>query len=268
MSSIVLTHPAIVKGSICVAKLGGRSIETAEGRAQLAQRLASMQAAGARLVVVHGGGAQVTAALAAAGIQAQFVNGLRVTDERTLSVAEPVFAHIGKTLAHALSLAGAPALALTGRDALVVQATIKDAALGRVGTVTKVDADLLRHLAFNGITPVVGPIAVDETGPLNVNADEVASAVAKAMGARELLLVTDVPAVRNAHGKPIPVLHPEGAKVLIETGAATGGMVPKIQGALDALTAGVGRVRVLDEPGLSKLAAGEEAGTVFTTEGA
>lgn len=268
MSSIVIQNTGIAKGSICVVKLGGRSVETAQGRALLAARLASLQAAGARLVVVHGGGAQVTAALAAAGIEARFVNGLRVTDAKTLEVAEPVFAHVGKTVAHALSVAGAPAIALTGRDALVVQATVKDPALGRVGTVTQVDAELLRHLAFNGIVPVVGPVAVDDEGPLNVNADEVAAAVAKAMGARELLLLTDVPAVRNGHGKPIPVLTPEGAKVLLETGAATGGMVPKILGALDALQSGVQRVRVLDEPGLSTLAEGGEAGTLFTTEGA
>lgn len=277
------TRASTLAKGLVVVKLGGRSIETPEGRAQLAQRLAALAAADVRPVVVHGGGAQVTAALAAAGIEARFVDGLRVTDARTLEVAEPVFAHLGKLLAHALTQAGLPALSLSGRDAGCLRAVVKDPALGRVGTVTDVDAALLRHLAFNGLTPVVGPvaiedtrsrdagsqsggIAVDEAGPLNVNADEVASALARALGAKELLLLTDVPAVRNAHGKPIPVLTPEGAEVLIETGAATGGMVPKIRGALDALASGVPRVRVLDEPGLTRLAQGEDAGTLFTAE--
>lgn len=260
----------IASNGLNVVKLGGRSVETEGGRAQLAARLAALRAAGWKLVVVHGGGAQVTAALAAGGIEARFVNGLRVTDEKVLEVAEPVFAHIGKTVAHALTNAGAPAVGLTGRDAGLVRGVVKDPALGRVGTVTSVDAETLRHLVYNGLTPVIGPIAVEEAagtamlgGALNVNADEVASAVAKALGARDLLLLTDVPAVRGGDGEPIGALTPTQAEALIASGVAAGGMIPKIRGALEALASGVGRVRVMDEPGLSKLAAGEEAGTVF-----
>lgn len=246
-----------------VIKLGGRSVETQEGRAQLAGRIAALRAAGWKLVIVHGGGAQVTAALAAAGIEARFVNGLRVTDEKVLEVGEPVFAHIGKLIAHALTVAGAPAVALTGRDAQLLRGVVKTPQLGRVGTVTSVDAELLRHLVFNGITPVVGPIAVDSEGALNVNADEVASAIARGLRAQDLLLLTDVPHIRDAQGDPIDTLSPSAAQGLIRSGAATGGMIPKINGALDALASGVARVRVLDEPGLTKLAAGQEAGTVF-----
>lgn len=246
-----------------VVKLGGKSVETATGRAQLAARLAALVESGARIVVVHGGGAQVTSALAASGIEARFVNGLRVTDEKVLEVAEPVFTHVGKTIAHALSVAGAPAVAVTGRDARLLEASVKDAALGRVGTITRVNAELLRHLAHDGITPVVGPIAVDDAGALNVNADEVASAVARALHARDLLLLTDVPAVRGADGAPIASLTPAQAQALIDSGVATGGMIPKITGALAALATGVARVRVLDEAGLTKLAAGMEAGTTF-----
>ena len=252
-----MTHATIV------VKLGGRSIESADGRAQLARRLAAL-AKEHHLVIVHGGGAQVTAALGAAGIEARFVDGLRVTDEKTLEVAEPVFAHIGKTLAHALTQAGAPALALTGRDASLLQGVVKDPALGRVGTVTAVEAGVLRHLAFNGLVPVVGPIAVDAHGALNVNADEVASAVARALSAKDLLLLTDVPGVKGPDGLLVRHLTPASARQLVADGVATGGMVPKINGALEALDAGVASVRVLDEPGLSKLAAGEPAGTVFT----
>lgn len=257
------TSATALQGTV-VVKLGGKPLETPQGRAQLAQSLAGLQRQGARLVVVHGGGVQVTNALAAAGIEARFVQGLRYTDEKVLEVAEPVFAQTGKLLAHALSAAGLPAVSLNGRDALLVRAVVKDAALGRVGTVTGVDADLLRHLAFNGITPVVGPIAVDEHGALNVNADEVASAVARALGAKELLLLTDVPAVRNSDGHPIATLTRTGATELIEAGVATGGMIPKIQNALGALQSGVARVRVLNENGLAQLGHGAAAGTLFT----
>lgn len=247
---------------LTIVKLGGRSVESPSGRAELAKRLATLRQR-TKIVVVHGGGAQVTSALAAAGIQARFVDGLRVTDEKTLEVAEPIFTQIGKTIADALTRAGAPAVALTGRDAHLVQGVVKDPALGRVGTVTKIDADLLRHLVFNGITPVVGPIAVDAHGALNVNADEVASAVAKALGAKDLLLLTDVPAVKNELGRAIPVLTPADAQQLIASGVASGGMIPKITGALDALKAGVMRVRVLDDSGLTALAEDKPAGTLF-----
>ena len=214
-------------------------------------------------MVVHGGGAQVTAALTAAGIQPRFVEGLRVTDEKVLEVAEPIFTQIGKLVAHALTQASAPAIALNGRDAALVQGVVKDPALGRVGTVTTVDAELLRHLVYNGITPVIGPIAVDGHGALNVNADEVASAVAKALGAKDLLLLTDVPAVKNDLGRAIPVLTPADAQQLIASGVASGGMIPKINGALEALKSGVARVRVLDDSGLTLLAEGKAAGTLF-----
>ncbi len=248
---------------ILVIKVGGRTIETSEGRRALAEKLAALDAS---LVVVHGGGAQVTAALTAAGIESKFVGGLRVTTEKSLEVAEPVFAQTGKLLAHVLSEAGVPALALNGRDARLVRATVKDAALGRVGTVTHVASDILADLAEIGLVPVIGPIATDEAGSLNVNADEVASAVAVSLRAAELLLLTDVPAVRGADGAPIPKLTPATALALIESGVAIGGMIPKIHGALEALRSGVARVRITDESGLGKLATGEDAGTVFTGE--
>jgi acetylglutamate kinase len=248
---------------ITIVKLGGRSIETESGRLLLGRQLAALRQRSA-LVVVHGGGAQVTAALAASGIEAKFVGGLRVTDEKTLEIAEPVFAQIGKQLAHALTLAGAPAVSLTGRDAGILRGHVKDAALGRVGTIDQVDAQVLRHLAWNGLTPVVGPIAIDTHGPLNVNADEVAGAAARALGAKDLLLLTDVPGVKGPDGLLIPHLTAASAKQLVADGVAIGGMVPKIHGALDALASGVARVRVLDEPGLARLAEGGNAGTVFT----
>ena len=116
----------------------------------------------------------------------------------------------------------------------------------------------------HGLVPVVGPIAVDAQGPLNVNADEVASAVARALHASDLVLLTDVSGVKGTDGLIVPHLTRASAQQLIAEGVATGGMIPKIQGALEALASGVARVRIVDEPGLSKLSVGQSAGTAFT----
>lgn len=247
-----------------VVKLGGRPIESPEGRAALAAQIATLRTSGVRPIIVHGGGVQVTRALEAAGIEARFVEGLRVTDERTLETAEPVFTHVGKLIAHALTEAGAPAIALTGRDAALLEGVVKDPALGRVGTIIGVNKALLETLGDNGLTAVVGPLAVDAHGALNVNADEVAGALASAIGARELVLLTDVPAVRNSDGEPIRHLTRAAALALIDGGVATGGMVPKLRGALDALAHGVRSVRVLDTVGLGDYCRGQPAGTLFT----
>ncbi|HVL48221.1 MAG TPA: acetylglutamate kinase [Candidatus Thermoplasmatota archaeon] len=252
---------------IAVVKLGGRPLETAEGRARLAEALATLVASDVRLVVVHGGGAQITAALEREGVKPTFARGLRVTDARTLEVVETVLTRLGKDLAHALTRAGAPAVGLTGRDGNLLAGAVKDPELGLVGSVARVDAEVLRHFAFNGLTPVVAPIAVTpEGGALNCNADEAASAVAAAMGARHLVLATDVDGVRDATGAIAPTLSAAAARKLIADGVATGGMIPKIENALAALDSGVKRVHVVngsDPAALARLFAGESVGTTL-----
>lgn len=262
--------PKIADGALAVVKLGGRSFESPEGRAKLAAAIARLVKAEAHVVVVHGGGKQVTQAMEAAGLAATFVGGLRVTTPEALAIAEPVLTTLGKELAHALTLAGAPAIGLTGRDARVVTAVVKDPALGRVGTVTAVEADVLRFLYFNGLTPVVAPLALaDDSGMLNVNADEVAAAVARALGAKHLVLLTDVEGVKGSQGNVIASLTPTAARALVHDGTIKGGMVPKVVGALDALAGGVKHVHVLsgERPdALDALARGETVGTTFTGE--
>lgn len=255
---------------LIVVKLGGRSFESREARARQAQVIASLVQNGAQVVVAHGGGAQVTAALALHGIEARFVEGLRVTDDKTLEVMEPVVAGLGKELAHALTAAGAPAVSITGRDARLVRGHVKKRELGRVGSVDAVNVDLLRGLAMLGLTPVVGPIAVDDHGPLNVNADEVASALAKALKASHLVLCTDVDGVKDAHGKLLARVSATEARDLVATGVATGGMIPKINGALDAIAAGVGTVHIVngqDPEALAVLFSGRAVGTAIVPGG-
>lgn len=241
-----------------VTKVGGRAVEetgVAEGVADLVDR-------GLRPVVVHGGGVQVTDALADAGIETLFEGGLRVTTDEVLEVAARVFAAVGKELAAAVTAAGAPAVALNGHDAGLIGAEpLED--LGHVGSAETVDDGLLRFLAYNGIVPVVGPPALGPDGQaLNVNADDVAAAVAAALGADQLVFLTDVPAVLDAAGEPIDELTVDDA---LDLGSATDGMGPKLDSAAKAAADGVHRVTIAGAGSpLGEVVRGEATATTVT----
>lgn len=246
-----------------VVKLSGKALtpDVVEG---LADQLADLLDAGHLPVVVHGGGGQLTAALDAAGIPTEFRDGLRVTSPEALDVALSVFAAEGKKLAAALSARGVPAVGLSGYDAGLLTATVKaGGAFGRVGDVTAVDADLLRFLAYNGLVPVVGPPAMGSDGEgLNVNADEVACAVAAALPAAHLVFLTDVAGVLDADGRLIEALTAEQARTFHE---AKGGMGPKLRAAAQAVAQGVPRVLIAGfGASLLDLAEGTAVGTLVT----
>lgn len=247
-----------------VVKVSGKALtpDVVEG---LAAQLKALLDAGHLPVVVHGAGGQLTEALDRAGIPSEFKDGLRVTPPEALDVALSVFSAEGKKLASALSAAGVPALALNGYDAGLLTADVKDGgALGRVGDVTGVEADLLRFLAYNGLVPVVGPPAVGPDGEgLNVNADEAASAVAAWLPAAHLVLLTDVPGVLGADGAPIARLTVEEALSLKE---ATGGMAAKVHAAAKAARMGVPRVLIAGfDASLAGLADGDGAAAAEAT---
>lgn len=247
-----------------VVKLSGKTLDTATVDA-LAADLKALLDAGQLPVVVHGGGAQLTAALERAGVASEFKDGLRVTTPEVLDVALRVFAAEGKKLAGGLSARGVPALALNGYDAGLLEATPKDGgALGLVGDVTSVGADLLRFLAYNGAVPVVGPPAAGPgpDGPgLNVNADDVAAAVAAWLPAAHLVFLTDVPGVLDTDGAVIPLLTPDEAAAV---DGVSGGMTAKLQAAARAARSGVPRVLVAGAgASLVDLVAGKGTATVI-----
>lgn len=226
-----------VRNGFIVLKVGGRAAQAGD----LPPGVHDLVDQGLRPVVVHGGGAQLSDALAEAGVDVVFREGLRVTTDEVLDVATQVFAALGKRLAGAVSAAGTPAVALNGYDAGLLSAVPMEG-LGRVGSMEAVDDEVLRFLAYNGVVPVVGPPALGPDGKaLNVNADAIAAAVASALSADQLLLLTDVPAVLDATGEPIPELTAEKARQL---SSAEGGMTPKLQAAAKAATDGVDRVAV------------------------
>jgi acetylglutamate kinase len=198
------------------------------------------------LVVVHGGGRQLTRYLAEHGVESRFVNGLRVTTPEVLdAVLEVVAGSVNRQLAAALNQAGACDVGISGLDAGMVEAEPMDAALGSVGRVTRADPALFRALLGGGFLPVVACVAGDRHGRCyNVNADHMASACAAALGADLLIFLTDVAGVLDARGRLVASLTPAGIEELVAAGAITGGMLAKLGAAQAALRQGVAQVRI------------------------
>jgi acetylglutamate kinase len=256
-----------------LVKLGGTLLDTPEARDALAGQIAEARAGGAEVVVVHGGGKQMTRYLAERGIESRFVNGLRVTTPETLDAVLKVFAgSVNHELVASINRAGAQAVGLSGIDAFLAEAEQMDPALGAVGRVTKSNPALLNLLTANRYVPVVACVAGDRQGRVyNVNADQMAVACATAFGARQLIFLTDVEGVLDHSRQVRPILTAAESESLIAEGVATGGMLAKLNAAVAALRGGVDQVRIA--PGtaadvLSRVLAGEAIGTrMVLTEG-
>jgi len=253
-----------------LVKLGGTLLDTVESRANLARQLAAAARGGASLVVVHGGGKQMTRFLAERGIESRFINGLRVTTPETIDAVLKVFAgSVNHDLVAALIAAGAPAVGLTGIDACLVEAEPLDPALGAVGKPVRSNPELLHLLTAAGYVPVVACVAGDRSGHIyNVNADQMAATCAAAFGAERLLFLTDVPGVMGADKQIFPQLTTLECRALIAQGIATGGMQAKLNAASEALEKGVRQVVIAPgaEPEIIlRTLAGEAPGTRLVT---
>ncbi|PWT98119.1 MAG: acetylglutamate kinase [Terriglobia bacterium] len=256
-----------------LVKLGGTLLDSRESQDALAGQIAAARTAGVDVVVVHGGGKQMTRYLAERGVESRFVDGLRVTTQETLDAVLKVFAgSVNHELVASLNRAGALAVGLSGIDALLTEAEQMNPALGAVGRVTKSNAALLDLLTAHGYVPVVACVAGDRQGRVyNVNADQMAVACAAAFGARQLIFLTDVEGVLDGSRHVRPTLSVAESEHLIAEGIATGGMQAKLNAAVAALRAGVEQVRIA--PGaaagiLTRLLDGEALGTsLVLTEG-
>jgi len=253
-----------------LVKLGGTLLDAPELRDGLAAQIAAARGAGHELVVVHGGGKQMTRYLAERGVESRFVNGLRVTTPETLDAVLKVFAGtINHELVAAVNRAGAMAVGLSGIDSFLTEAEQMDPALGAVGRVTRSNPALLNVLVQNGFVPVVACVAGDREGRIfNVNADQMAVACAVAFHAEQLVFLTDVEGVMDASKQVRPMLTAADSEALIAAGVATGGMQAKLNAALAALAGGVSAVRIV--PGaapriLERVLAGETVGTRMVT---
>jgi len=249
-----------------LVKLGGTLLDAPDSRDSLAAQLAEARGRGVELVVVHGGGKQMTRYLSDRGVESRFVGGLRVTTPETLDAVLKVFAgSVNHELVASLNRAGVLAVGLSGIDALLVEAEQMDPALGAVGRVTRSNPALLHLLVGGGYLPVVACVAGDRQGRVyNVNADQMAVACAAAFGAARLVFLTDVEGVLDGDRRLRPVLTAAQSRGLIAGGIATGGMQAKLSAAVAALAGGVEQVRIA--PGsvpnvLARILAGEEIGT-------
>ncbi len=254
-----------------LVKLGGTLLDDAGSRERLAGEIAAVAASGIELVVVHGGGKQMTRYLTERGIESRFVGGLRVTTPETVDAVLKVFAGtVNHELVASLIRAGALAVGLTGIDALLTEAEQLDPALGAVGRVTRSNAGLLELLAASRYLPVVACVAGDRQGNIyNVNADQMAVACAAAFGAQQLIFLTDVAGVMDGSKQVRARLTAEESRGLIAAGVATGGMQAKLNAALAALDAGVAEVRIAPgavEGGLARILQGEALGTRLDRE--
>ena len=250
-----------------VIKYGGHAMGEEQVAKQFAADAVLLKMLGLHPVIVHGGGPQISAMLERAGVKSTFIDGLRVTDAPTMEVAEMVLSGaINKEIANWITLAGAEAdvrgVGLSGKDARLitvekVSRTKRDpdsliereVDLGFVGDPKRVDPKLIEALIYadEDYIPVIAPIGVAEDGQTyNINADTVAGALAGALNAKRMLLLTDVAGVLDANGELIRQMTVAEARAAIETGVATGGMIPKLETAIAAVEAGVGAVVILD----------------------
>ncbi len=233
-----------------VIKYGGHAMTDEELRVSFAVDVVLLKFIGVRPVIVHGGGPQIERTLERLGIQSRFESGLRVTDDATMEVVEMVLGgSLNREIVELIQRGGGRAVGLTGNDGrlLLVRRRNGEPNLGRVGEVVAVDPAAINAVAEAGFIPVIAPIGVDASGVThNVNADEAAGAIAAALRAEKLILLTDVEGVKDASGKLIQQLtEPEIPKLLAEK-TIVGGMIPKVECCLAALRGGVSRAHIID----------------------
>ncbi len=234
------------RGRTVVVKIGGAALEDDTLRRRFCEDVILLDWVGIHVVVVHGGGTQITQMLDRLGIAAKFEGGIRVTDGPTLRVVEMVLAALNQELVRLVNHLGGTAVGLTGADGELAHATIVNPALGRVGEITRVDRTVLDRLLADFV-PIIAPVACgDDGGALNVNADVFAARLAQELDAEKLVLLTDIAGVLDADQRLIPTLTPSTARALIERGVITGGMIPKVDNAVAALGAGVRKVHIID----------------------
>lgn len=235
-------------GATVVIKLGGHAMGSDAATESFSRDIVLMQQVGVNPVIVHGGGPMINAMLDKLGIKSEFVDGKRVTDAATMEVVEMVLSgRINKQIVQAINTQGGKAIGLSGKDANLMICDYADPALGFVGQPKEVNPEVLRELAGAGMIPVIAPIGAGKNGEsFNVNADTAAGAIAAALNADRLLLLTDVAGVKGADDEVLTALSADQVRQMIADGTITGGMIPKTETALAALAGGVRAVVIID----------------------
>ncbi len=235
-------------GAIVVIKLGGHAMGSDEAMESFARDVVLMRQVGVNPVIVHGGGPMINAMLDQLNIQSEFVNGKRVTDKATVEVVEMVLSGlVNKRIVQAINGQGGTAVGLSGKDANLMVCDQADPALGFVGSPSKMVPKILHDLFAHDVIPVIAPLGAGKNGEtFNINGDTAAGAIASALKADRLLLLTDVSGVKNAAGEVVTELKAGQIREMTMDGTIAGGMIPKTETALDALHSGVRAVVILD----------------------
>jgi acetylglutamate kinase len=244
------------QGKTLVIKYGGAAMERADLKEQFAKDVLLLRLVGIRPVIVHGGGPQIGALMKRLGKEPRFVGGMRVTDEETVEIVEMVLVgKINKEIVGLINLHGGRAVGLSGKDASLLRANkrlhrMPDGAavdIGLVGEVEAVNPEPIRLLEENGFIPVIAPVGVGAGGETyNINADLVAGDVAAALFAEKLIHLTDVPGINGQDGRLVSTLTKRDAERLIKAGVIDGGMLPKVESSLRALTGGAQKAHIID----------------------
>lgn len=246
-------------GKTFVIKYGGAAQVDEALKNNFAQDVVLMNFIGIRTIVVHGGGPKISETMKRMGKEPTFVDGQRVTDRETMDIVEMVLGGlVNKEIVSLINNHGGKAVGLCGKDGSLIQAKKKllkkgmqtddeTIDIGLVGEVEKVNPGILNTLEKDGFIPVISPIGVRKTGEaLNINADYVASAIAASLKAEKLILLTDVPGIKNAEGKVLSTLNKLDIQEMIGEGVISGGMLPKVQACIQALQAGVSKTHIVD----------------------
>ena len=238
---------------IIVVKYGGSAMVDEKLKKQVIQDVTLLKLVGFKPIIVHGGGKEISKWVAKAGMEPEFINGLRKTDAPTMEIAEMVLNRVNKSLVSMVQELGVQAVGISGKDGRLLSVKKKYANgedIGFVGDVTNVNADILYDLLEKDFLPIIAPIGLDdEYNTYNINADDAACAIAKAINAEKLAFLTDIEGVYKDPNDPstlISELNVSEGKKLMEEGYIGGGMLPKIQNCIDAIENGVSRVHILD----------------------
>ena len=251
-----LPHIQAFAGKTIVIKYGGHAMENDEARRSFARDVTLLDVVNIRPVIVHGGGPQIGALLKRMGIESRFHAGQRITDAETMEVVEMVLTgRVNKEIVNELHRAGAWAVGISGKDGRLIEAEKliliengKEIDLGHVGRVKHVNPEVVEALErAGGFIPVIAPVGGDGEGnTYNINADNFAGALAGAMKAEKFFLMTDVSGVKDKSGKLISTLDRKQAEAFLADGTISGGMIPKVECALEALALGVHKVHIID----------------------
>ena len=262
-------------GKIVVIKYGGNAMISTHLKEQVMEDIALLWLIGVKVVLVHGGGPEISELMTRLGKKAEFVNGLRVTDKETVDIVQMVLAgKVHKSLVNLLEMKGGRAMGISGMDGRLIEAEMRDEKLGYVGTITKINIKPVNDLLEKGYIPVISTIGCDRDGnTYNINGDTAAAFIAGALGAERLIMMTDIAGILRDKEDPstlIPEITIREAKQLYQSGIISGGMIPKVDCCIEAIRHGVKNVIIMDgrvpHSILMEILTDEGAGTMVTED--